>query len=843
MKACAYRNETSVQLLSFQLVDYQSIFNLQMTKADTNRMKIAEDWFQSLKWEALPYQKRVWSAFMNGQHGLVNAPTGSGKTYSLLLPAILKSYESNPQSEGLKVLWITPIRALSKEIQQSAERALHGMKIPWTVGVRTGDTSSSERKKQKATAPHILITTPESIHVMMASPGYREFFSGLNCVVADEWHELVGSKRGVQVQLALSRLKTVAVSMQIWGISATIGNLEESLDILLGPYTENDQKVVIKSSIQKKIDVQSIYPETVEKFPWSGHLGLKLLHEIIPVIRESQSTLVFTNTRGQCEIWYQKILDAYPEFAGVMAMHHGSISRELRDWVEQALYEGRLKAVICTSSLDLGVDFRPVESIIQIGGPKGAARFVQRAGRSGHQPTATSKIYFVPTHAMEFIEAAALRNSIEDTVVESKMPYLNSYDVLIQYLMTLACAEGFDEKKTYNEVLSTFCYHALSREEWLAVIDFMQHGGPSLRAYDEYRKIGLAGGLYRVIDKRSAQRHRMSIGTIVSDMMMMVKFTSGKKIGQVEEWFISHFKPGDHFWFAGRSLELVRVKDNTVLVKKSTKKSGSIPSWLGGRLSLSSEMSTILRRQIHDYHNGQVTSPEMAFIQPLLDFQMERSYLPGTDELLIEYFESKEGYHLLIYPFEGRYVHEAIGALLAFRISQLAPISFSIAMNDYGLELLSDKRLEVKQIIQPELFDTTSLYEDIQNTVNVVEMGRRRFRDIARISGLIFEGFPGQKKKDRHLQSSAQLLFDVFREYEPDNLLYQQAIDETMTFQFEEARLRTALQRIKNQRFVITTPKKPTPFAFPIMVDRLREHVSSEKLEDRIKKMTIEFES
>ncbi|MDX1685212.1 MAG: ligase-associated DNA damage response DEXH box helicase [Saprospiraceae bacterium] len=805
-------------------------------------MKLALDWFDRLGWSPLPYQEQAWEAYLSGYNGLVNAPTGSGKTYSLLLPAILDNYGKVRKGKGPVILWITPIRALAKEIGQAARRSVQGMNLDWSVGIRTGDTTTAERKKQWQSAPEILITTPESIHVMLATRGYADFFSSTATVIIDEWHELVGSKRGVQVQLGLSRLKSICGDLSIWGISATIGNLEESLDILIGNTSHAQKMKIIRSRLRKRIEVESIYPETVEKFPWSGHLGLKLLHEIIPIIRKSRSTLVFTNTRGQCEIWYQKILNAYPEFAGLMAMHHGSISRELRDWVEDALYEGRLKAVICTSSLDLGVDFRPVETIIQIGGPKGAARFVQRAGRSGHQPTALSKIYFVPTHAMEFIEAAALRSSIDHMIVESRMPYIRSYDVLIQYLMTLACSEGFEESQTYEEVISTHCYASLSRAEWRMVLDFMQYGGSSLKAYDEYRRIGLAEGKYRVVNQKMAQRHKMSIGTIVSDVMMTIKFTSGKRIGKVEEWFIAQFKPGDHFWFAGRSLEMVRIRDMTVYVKKSNKTSGSIPSWLGGRMSLSSEMSVLLRRQIHDFQRGKTMAPEMSFIAPLLDFQNERSYLPAAEELLIEYFETREGYHLVIYPFEGRFVHEAIGALIGYRLSKKLPISFSIAMNDYGVELLSDQSMDVDDVIDHDLFETRSLYEDIQNTVNVVEMSRRRFRDIARISGMIFEGFPGQKKKERHLQNSAQLLFDVFREYEPDNLLYQQAIDETMTFQFEEARLRRALERIRGQRLIIKKPDKATPFAFPIMVDRLREHVTSEKLEDRVRKMTLEFE-
>ena len=805
-------------------------------------MKRAYDWFQEQNWTPLPYQLSAWQAYIEGKCGLVTAPTGSGKTYSLLLPAVLSDQDRPNKGSGPRIIWITPIRALAKEIAQASERALDGMNIDWRVGIRTGDTKTIERQQQWSNSPEILVTTPESIHVMMATRGYKHYFSNLMCIVADEWHELAGSKRGVLVQLALSRLQVLSPDVRIWGISATIGNLEESLEILLGDNITKARTTIIRSEVTKRIEINSLYPETLEKFPWSGHLGLRLLHDIVPLIRRSTSTLIFTNTRGQCEIWYQKILDAYPELAGLMAMHHGSVSREIRGWVEDALYEGRLKAVICTSSLDLGVDFRPVETIIQIGGPKGVARFVQRAGRSGHSPHAISKIFFVPTNALEFIEASALRSSIQESIMESRTPFIRSFDVLIQYLMTLACSEGFEEAIIYKEVTKTHCFSSMDREDWSRVLNFLQYGGHSLSAYDEYKRIGQSNGRYLAASKRMVQRHKMSIGTIVSDVMMQVKFTSGKRIGKVEEWFIAQFKPGDHFWFAGRSLELLRIKDMTVFVRKSHKRSGAIPSWLGGRMSLSSEMSEMLRNQISRYRQGMVDSPEMKFIKPLLDLQSERSHVPDSDEFLIEYFESEEGYHLLMYPFEGRFVHEALGSLIAFRLSRQLPITFSIAMNDYGVELLSNKKIEVAELLNPQLFDTKDLFSDIQNSVNAIEMSRRRFREIARISGLIFEGFPGQKKKDRHLQNSAQLLFDVFKEYEDDNLLYQQAIEETMTFQFEEMRLRKALQRIREQDFIRCFPEKATPFAFPIIVDRLREHLTSEKLVDRIDQMRVELE-
>lgn len=808
-----------------------------------NYLKEAEAWFDSKDWKIFPFQYDTWQAFSNGYSGIVNAPTGSGKTYALFFGALISFLEQNTSHKavGLKIIWVTPIRALAKEIKHSTERALEAFSLDWRVEIRSGDTSSAQRKKQLTSPPQILITTPESLHVIMATKSYAKIYKNLHAIVVDEWHELMGSKRGVQVELAISRMRGIKPKLNVWGISATIGNLEQGLDVLLGSNKKKTDKL-IRSGKEKKTEVISIFPDSVEKYSWGGHLGLKLADKLIPIIEESKTTLLFTNTRAQTEIWYQTLLDVFPDLAGNMAMHHGSISRDIRDWVEERLYQGELKLVVATSSLDLGVDFRPVETIIQIGSPKSVARFMQRAGRSGHMPGATSKIYFLPTHALELIESAALRAAITQSNVEQRIPYIRSWDVLIQYLMTLAVSDGFESEAIYKEVKQTHCYESVSPEEWQNIINFLLHGSQSLKAYDEYQKIVLDNGIYKVIDRRVAQRHRLSIGTISSEAMLNIKYLKGGRIGSVEEWFVSHLNVGDSFWFAGRPLELVMVKDMNVLVRKSKKKTKRIPSYLGGRVPLSTEMSEVLRAKIYEYDaSPSELDLELERLSPLLDMQKQHSVLPSKDEFLIEYFESKEGHHLLMYPFEGRYVHEGMGALIAQRISKKYAISFSIAMNDYGFELLSDKKLDLKQFLTKDLFDPRGLATDIQSSINATELARRRFRDICRISGLIFQGFPGKIKKQRHLQASSSLLFEVFRDYEPDNLLFLQTYDEVMTLQLEEARMRKALERIQAQNFRIQYPKKPTPLAFPIIVDRLREKMSSEKLEDRIAKMTIQY--
>ncbi len=810
-------------------------------------LKIGKDWFASRGWQPFAFQLDAWQAYLDGQNGLVNAPTGSGKTYSLMIPVMLEfirnnpSYKSKKNNNGLQVIWITPIRALSKEIELSAKRAIDGLDLPWQIGVRSGDTSLKDRAKQKERPPEILITTPESLHLLMAQKGYAEFFKNLKAIVADEWHELMGSKRGVQVELALSRLKTISPSLKIWGISATIGNMEQALEALLGNYYMEKNYCVIKSDIEKRVEVISVLPDSLERMPWAGHLGIQLLDKVVEIIKKSTTTLIFTNTRSFAEIWYQRMLDKAPELSGLIAMHHGSISQELRGWVEDQLHEGKLKAVVCTSSLDLGVDFRPVETVVQVGGPKGIARFLQRAGRSGHQPGAVSRIYFVPTHSLELIEAAAIRHAIGEKVVEDRFPYIRSFDVLMQYLITLAVSDGFEPNQLYVEVQSTFCFKSISLDEWYWLLNFITTGGDSLQAYDEYRKVIIENGIYKVESRTIAMRHRLSVGTIVGDSSMYVRLLSGKYLGTIEEYFISRLSPGDVFWFAGRNLELVRIKEMEAQVRKSNKKSGAVPSWQGGRMPLSSQLSEMIRTKLDEVVHEKETDEELLFLKPLFDLQRERSILPGKKEFLVEYFESDEGFHVLMYPFEGRFVHEGIAALVAYRISQIQPITFSIAMNDYGFELLSDQPIPIEEAIETNVMGTENLFEDIQASINSTEMARRKFRDIAAISGLVFKGYPGKPVKDRHLQSTSQLFFNVFHDYEGHNLLLQQAFEEVMDFQLEEVRLRRALDRINTQKIVITRPAKPTPFAFPIMVDRLREKLTSEKLEDRIKRMAIRY--
>ncbi len=862
----------------------------------TKGQEIISSWFQFKDWQQFPFQNEMEEAYLNGYSGLLNAPTGSGKTFALFLPFLADYINENPddyktrKSNGLLMLWITPLRALTNDIRKAMQSVVDDLEIPWKIATRTGDTSAKEKQNLKKNKAEVLLTTPESLHLMLALKEYPKLFENLQVVVADEWHELLGTKRGVQLELGLARLKALRTSksqeiriksreqgaknheagikkqektgigfqtsdtnpssfslppfafhLKIWGISATIGNLDQAAEVLLGSSFPKDQIRLIRAKLDKKVVIESVIPENIEEFSWAGHLGIKLLPEVMEIVAKSKTTLIFTNTRSQSEIWYSFILEKYPEYAGIMAMHHGSLDNELRNWVENALHEGILKVVVCTSSLDLGVDFRPVDTVIQIGSPKGVARFMQRAGRSGHHPGAISRAWFVPTHSLELLEGAAIKQAIVEEVFETRDPILLAMDVLMQYLVTLAVSDGYRPEEIFPEIKSTYAYADLRESEFIQILDFITKGGKTLSAYDEFLKVEIENGLYKVNSRRVAMRHRLSMGTIVSDVSIRIKFLTGGYLGSIEEDFIARLKPGENFWFAGRSLEFIKVKEMTAYVKKSAKPKGKIPSWMGGRVPLSSQLSAMFRKKLDDVAHNVEKDPEIIALRPLFNLQKELSHLPVHDEFLIEKFISRDGFHMFFYPFEGRLVHEGMASLFAYRLGKIRKGSYSIAMNDYGFELLTDEPIPVEEALTKDLFTLDNLIEDIEHSLNANEMARRRFRDIAHIAGLVFTGFPGKVMKNKHLQASTSLLFEVFKEYEPDNVLVRQAYNEALQFQLEEFRLREALQRIQKLNVIITASEKPTPFSFPIMVDRLREKLTTESLEERVAKMTARY--
>ncbi|MFN5882132.1 MAG: ligase-associated DNA damage response DEXH box helicase [Burkholderiales bacterium] len=821
------------------------------------------EWFSERGWKPFAFQREMWRAVCEGESGLLHASTGSGKTQAVWMGA-LAAFALQPKPAGsvrkartgagagcdgpvpgsaaptrLRVIWLTPMRALAADTVLALREPLQTLGTGWQVGLRTGDTPSAERARQERRLPEALVTTPESLSLMLSRADADERLSGVCMVVVDEWHELIGNKRGVQVQLALARLRRLNPALQVWGVSATLGNLEQAMSALLGDRPGR----LVQGRTPKTLTIDTLLPATIERFPWAGHLGTRMVAPVVAEIESSASTLVFTNTRSQAELWYQALLETRPDWAGLIALNHGSLDASVRGWVESGLKDGRLKAVVCTSSLDLGVDFSPVERVLQVGSAKGVARLLQRAGRSGHAPGRPSRITLVPTHAFELLEAAAARDAVQAGRIESRRPPRKPLDVLVQHLVTVAAGPGFRPQDLFEEVRTCVSYRDLSEAEWAWALDFVMRGGRSLQAYPDYcRVVPDETGLHRVPDARIARRHRMSIGTIVSDTAMVVKFLTGGTVGTVEEGFIARLKPGDSFLFAGRLLELVRVREMTAWVRRSTTRRGAVPRWNGGTLPLSSEMADAVLERLRQAREGHFKGPEMRSMRPLLQLQQTWSSLPDPDSLLIEHLKSREGWHLFLYPFAGRHVHLGLGSLLAWRVARDSPRSVSVAVNDYGLELLSAEPIDWAGLTDGRLLSDDHLLEDIAASLNSGELAHRRFREIARVSGLVFQGFPGASKGARQLQASASLFFEVFRDHDPENLLLDQARREVLEQELDLQRLRQTLSQLRARRPVPVRLERPSPFAFPLMVERLREQVSTETLADRVARMVSDLE-
>jgi ATP-dependent Lhr-like helicase len=806
----------------------------------------AEGWFAAHGWQPFEFQREVWGHVAAGRSGLLHATTGTGKTYAVWFALLSRALAGAVPGGGLRLLWLTPMRALAADTARALAEPLADLGLDWTVAVRTGDTESGERVRQARRLPEVLITTPESLSLMLSRADSREQLSGIALVVVDEWHELIGTKRGVQVQLALARLRAFArgerAALPVWGLSATLGNTAHAMQVLLN----RDEGVLVEGRIDKEIVVDTLLPEEPGRFPWAGHLGLAMLEPVIREIEGASTTLVFTNTRSQAELWYQSLLGARPAWAGLIALHHGSLAREVREWVELGLKEGRLKAVVATSSLDLGVDFLPVERVLQIGSPKGVARLLQRAGRSGHAPGRASRVTLVPTNTLELVEAAAARHAVAERRIESRQAPERPLDVLVQHLVTIALGTGFAGAELLSEVRDTWSYRGLTDDEWDWALDFVGRGGEALRMYPDYHRVRRDdAGIHRVLDARIGQRHRMSIGTIVSEATMLVKLANGRSLGSIEESFISRLRKGDAFLFGGRALELVRVHEMTAYVQPAKRKSGAVPRWMGTRMPLSTELADAVLRQFEDAVAGRYEGPEMRLARPLLELQARWSVVPTRDTLVVESMRSREGRHLFVYPFAGRHVHMGLAALLACRIGQATPSTFSIAVSDHGFELLSPDDIDwmgAWQRRRDALLSEDGLLDDVLASLNAGELAQRRFREVARVSGLVFQGYPGAPKSVKQLQASSSLFYEVFSKYDAGNRLLAQAQREVLDQELELGRLRQSLGRMRRQEVRYRLLSRPTPFAFPLMVERFREQVTTEQLGARIERMLADLE-
>ncbi len=804
-------------------------------------------WFASRDWKPFAFQRETWRAYLDGASGLVHAPTGIGKTLAVwggpLLAGMRRRRGRKPRktAEPLRVLWITPLRALASDTVAALHEPVESLELPWSIEKRTGDTPQARKVRQRQRFPTALVTTPESLSILLSYPETRERFATLECVIVDEWHELIGTKRGVQTELCLARLRHWNPALRTWGLSATLGNLEEARDVLLGHPGRDDARL-ISSDYDKRIEIETLLPDEIERFPWSGHLGTRLVPQVLAAIERARSSLLFTNTRSQAELWFRSILLARPDWLGRIALHHGSLDRKLRTRVEDLLKEGGLQAVVCTSSLDLGVDFAPVEQVFQLGSPKGIARLVQRAGRSGHQPGQVSRVVCVPTHAFELVEFAAARAAVEARAIEARHPLELTLDVLAQHAVTVALGGGFAGDDLLAEVRTTHAFRRMTDQQWAWTLDFVTRGGPSLTAYPEYQRVTREDGRYVVASRLVGRQHRLNIGTITDASALTVKLTSGRKLGTIEESFIARLAPGDIFGFAGRTLELVSVRGQQVLARRTKLQKGRVPRWNGGRFPLSTQLADAVRGHM-PLVSPDSPAEELRAAAPLLELQARWSLIPAGDEILIEMTRTRAGHHVSLFPFEGRLVHEGLAALLAYRIARRAPCTIDLTVNDYGIELLSGHALLLDEGDWRVLLSEGDLLEDLLACVNETQMARRQFRAIARIAGLIFNGYPGAPRQGRQLQASSDMFFDVFRDYDPDNLLLDQARREVLEQQLEVRRLRRALRRIAGQALRLVTTERLTPLSFPLNAERLRaQYVTSERWSDRVRRMVQQLE-
>lgn len=763
-----------------------------------------------------------------------------GKTYAALL-GFLPELDSN--IDDLQLLYVTPLKALTRDIEKSISLAMHELAPKLRLETRTGDSKSSVRQRQKKRLPHILVTTPESLALLLSYEDATSRFARLTGVIVDEWHDLLGSKRGSLLELNLAQLRSICPKLRIWGLSATLANPEQAARALCGPKTTPK---IIRSSLQRHLRFQTLLPPPGTNLPWAGHLGLSLAPHLASALSPAHPTLIFTNTRSQAERWYDALSLLMPEWEGILALHHGSLAPKAREQIEAGLKNGNIRIVVCTASLDLGVDYAGIERVVQIGSPKQLARLLQRAGRAAHRPEAAGELCFVPTYALELLEALALRQALVEARIEPRLPLHQPLDVLIQFIVSRALAGGVSLAQLQDELADTESFRGISADELDWALRFVTDGAGTLSAYPQYCKVSHTDGLYRVKDRMVAIRHRQNIGTITADASLAVKLGRSRSLGTIEESFIAKLRPGETFLFGGQWLELVALRDMSAYVKLSKrKKTGTIPVWNGGSLPWSQELSASIRTVLAQFAASRTFTdcPETSVLEPILATQARLSAIPAKDELLIEYSRSRDGQHIFIYPFAGKALHEGIAAILALRLSRLHPGTYAFAANDYGCELLLGHDFPDIALAWSKLLDPEAIDDDIEEALHLGELAKRQFRSIARVAGLVLQNIPGSSKATRQLQISSGILYDVFAQFDPANKLLQQAKSEALAALMEGGKLAELCRELQARHIRVVKTQLFTPFAFPLYLERVSARVSNEDMGKRIAKMQAQWQA
>ena len=807
------------------------------------------DWFAGRGWSPLVFQREAWRRGLAGESGLIVTATGSGKTLAAFGGALLEALAQPPAtpptgrskvSRGprIQVLWITPLRALANDTVRALREPLDALCIPWTVAMRTGDASARDRRLARTGQAEVVVITPESLSLMLSYPETADLLGGIRWIVVDEWHELMGNKRGVLLQLALARVRALAPDARTWGLSATLGNLEEAAAALL---PAGMAARIVDRAARRPVTLQTLLPDAGEHFPWAGHLGLSQLQRVSARLADARSSVVFTNTRSQAELWHRALASVWLDAPETLALHHGSMSQVLRARAEQGLRDGSVRCVVATSSLDLGVDFPAVDQVFQIGSPKGVARLIQRAGRARHRPGEAGNIICVPTHALEVIEYAAARQALQAGQIESRAVPMLSLDVLAQHCVTLALGGGFTADALLAEVQGCHSFRELTRAQFELVLDFIVRGGAALEHYPDFRRVEVDDdGVYRMQDRRAALRHRLNIGTITSDGSLQVRLLKGGALGSVEEGFIARLRPGDVFQFAGRSLQLARIQDMTAYVRLAKTRDGRVPKWAGGRMPLSNELGQQMLRTLHEDQR----SPEMRHARELLALQAALSQVPTVDRSVAEFVRTRDGWHLFVYTFAGRLANEGLAALLALRWGRVQPNTFGYAANDYGLVVSAQAATTMDSQTLADLLRAESLLDDLLEGVNLSELSRRQFREVARVAGLLPPSLPGRAPRSmRQLQASSGLIFDVLSQHDPGHLLLRQAEREVMEQQLDVDAMADVLRMLRATGPDLLLPRTLTPFSFPLWAESLRGQLSTEDWQTRVSRTAQQLEA
>lgn len=818
-------------------------------------------WFASRGWTPWAFQRDSWAAFGAGSSGLIEVATGAGKTYAAYmgpLAAMIDECEGGGALAGVRVLYVTPLRAVTRDIEKALALPILEMGLALTVEGRTGDTSAATRARQRDRLPNVLVTTPESLSLLLTREKACEMFSTLRCVIVDEWHELLCSKRGTQVELALARLRRCAPGMRTWAMSATLPNREAALGAAVGveaeeptgtvgpPGTQRPRAVVVTGEMHRPIVIESVLPGEDSRLPWAGHLGLSMLPDVVASLDAKVPTIIFTNTRSQSERWFHAIQVLRPEWSAVMALHHGSIEREERERVEAGLKDGSLRLVVATSSLDLGVDFSPVERVYQIGSPKGIARIAQRAGRASHRPNVACRILCVPTHALELFEIDAARRALLAGEVEARFAPDKPLDVLAQHMVTCALGGGFVADELFQEVRTAWSYRALTRQEFDWALALVERGGGTLAAYPEFCRVRAQGGLYRVVGARIAQLHRLNVGTIVGDASVDIRYMNGPSLGRIDEGFIAHLKENERFVFAGKVVRFAAFRDLVAYVRPAKGSTLNTVLWPGTRLPISESLAEAIRRSLERAAGGVLDSPELEAAASLVATQQRCSAIPRSDQTLMEVAETRDGEHVFVFPFEGRLVHAGIAAVVAMRMARIVKATFATAVNDYGLEILGPAGLGMAELVAKHaaaLFSPEDLAADTVESLNMSQLAKSQFREVARVAGLVFENAPGMRKSARQVSASSSLLFDVLTEFDPENLLLLQARREVLEKHFEQGRLARTMARVSASEMLIVRTPRLTPLAFPLVMERQSATLSSETIADQVRRMRAEWEA